>query len=312
MFISKSIHFYRSQKQINYKKSHIGLQKRTFRFESGDQWKKIEFPDRDIEKYVLSFESSGVKYHLLGIVPFHTHSNLLVKKFVDALKSHKPTVLLDSYNLENIKSNEVEEIANPTLTFLNSFSKSFGYKYIKSKEHLINGYSLPKPLELAESLFIQNNIKPIRCGRTPYIMASRTFKFSDVFDRRKILLQLQSSSNRTGDEIYERGEETVSKFSLDLLYDVDYISKVDSKTGIVIAENALNFSYHLKNVQNSKVVAGIVDYVSIDMIMYSWDKDIAWAKELNQIETSNKNSKGFLLDYMLASLNLNLDQKKTS
>ena len=80
MFISKSIHFYRSHKQINYKNSHIGLQKRTFRFESGNQWKKIEFPDCDLEKYVLSFESSGVKYHLLGIVPFHTHSNLLVKK----------------------------------------------------------------------------------------------------------------------------------------------------------------------------------------------------------------------------------------
>lgn len=53
---------------------------RNYNIESGSNWQKISFPNPDIEKYTFSFISNDVTYHLLGIVPYHKHSDVVVKE----------------------------------------------------------------------------------------------------------------------------------------------------------------------------------------------------------------------------------------
>lgn len=63
--------------RINYLNKNS---KRSYHYESGTNWQRINFPNRDIERYTFSFISNNVKYYLLGIVPFHQHSEVLVKE----------------------------------------------------------------------------------------------------------------------------------------------------------------------------------------------------------------------------------------
>lgn len=55
-------------------------QTRNYRSEAGNTWKRFEYEDEELKKYVFSFKSKGLSYYLLGIVPYHPRSKELIEK----------------------------------------------------------------------------------------------------------------------------------------------------------------------------------------------------------------------------------------
>lgn len=63
----------------NHKSNLSRIQKRCYYLpEEGETWTRQTFPDPNLQQYVVSFTSRGRQFHLLGIIPGHEHSNLLI------------------------------------------------------------------------------------------------------------------------------------------------------------------------------------------------------------------------------------------
>lgn len=149
--------------------------------------------------------------------------------------------------------------------------------------------------------------------RKPSLIAARHFNNAGILERRNILKNLIAISEDDAKNITEINEESLSNVPYNELFLNNPFSSLNSLTTLIVAENALNFSHHLKQVSDTNIVAGIVDYKAIDMIMYTWDKEISYDGDFNKLETPSLHSKIFVMEFLadLASI-LNKRTDKSS